>query len=96
MRVQLLLDGVAMYDSGERDPSPTMYKALAVAWCGMTDDQQAQFFEECARIMRDAGYIDAQSWYIGRHMRTCSCIGDGARELLGSILRAMNVEPPRG
>lgn len=100
MRVQLMLDGIAMFDSEERDHAPGLVKALAVAWCGMTDDDQAKFFEEVGRIMdgwdseerpRQAFYLgaDHHRHLIGRHMRDCACIGDAGRRALTDIYSAM-------
>ena len=62
-------------------------RPLAVQFCKMNDDQQAQFFVECARIM-DAwgvGKRDAQAWYIGRHLATCQCATEEGRELVRMI-----------
>lgn len=59
-------------------------RPLAVEFCKMDDDQQAQFFVEAARIMDawGAGARDRQAWFIGRHLATCACATEEARELV--------------
>lgn len=64
---------------------------LAAIFCDWDDDTQAKFFVEVAKIM-DAwgpGKLDGQCWYIGGHLRNCSCSTDEAREFIRSIVNGM-------
>lgn len=63
-------------------------RPLAVEFCKMNDDQQAQFFCEAARIMDSwgAGKRDTQAWYIGRHLATCACATEEGREFLRMVV----------
>ena len=96
MRLQIVLDGVPLFDSGDRDHAKTAVKAIAAVYAGLTDDEQAQFFEDVAAVIDewDPAMKDRQLWYIGRHMRTCSCIGAGARDMLNRIHSAMEYTSP--
>lgn len=69
--------------------SPTIAQ-LADAFCQLTDDDQAQFFIECARIMQSWGgaHRAMQAHYIGRHLRDCQCSTYEARELVREIAEA--------
>lgn len=69
-------------------------RPLAVEFCKMNDDQQAQFFVEAARIMDSwgAGKRDSQAWYIGRHLATCQCSTEEGRELVRMI--ALHIAEP--
>jgi len=66
---------------------------LAAAFCELDDDSQARFFVECARIGRtfeqsanSPGRGDLWQWSaIGRHLATCTCATDGAREMVRII-----------
>jgi aminoglycoside phosphotransferase (APT) family kinase protein len=66
---------------------------IAFAFCELDDDAQAQFFVNVARIMRtwksQAGW-DWQAWKIGRHLRTCSCVTDDAREVVRAIANGLD------
>lgn len=96
MRVQILLDGTALFDSGDADPPDTLYKTLAALWAGMTDDDQARFFEEVGRIVSGWGGLgwDGQACYIGKHMATCDCITDVGRGVLRTIVAHMDYRDP--
>lgn len=100
MRIVLALDGIPLFDSGEQNHAAGAVKALAAAWCGLSDDEQAQFFEEVGRITEawPNGDGDRQSWFIGRHMRRCQCISDAGRTFLRSIVSGMDYrdEPALG
>jgi len=64
---------------------------LAEAFCEMYDEDQAQFFIECARI--------ASTWKVpptifqwhsvGRHLKTCSCSNDDARDMVREIAQGI-------
>ncbi len=67
-------------------------REIAELWCAMSDDGQAQFFEEAAKVMRaweSPGASAMQPLYIGHHLRDCGCISDDARELVADIYRHM-------
>jgi hypothetical protein len=61
---------------------------IAEAFCELDDDAQAQFFVSMARIMRSwktpAGWT-VQAWNIGRHLATCTCVTEDAREVVREI-----------
>jgi hypothetical protein len=58
---------------------------LAEIFCGLDDDTQARFFVECAKIASSwEPHID-QFYAVGRHLRTCSCSTEAARELVRRI-----------
>lgn len=59
---------------------------LAVAFADMGDESQAQFFIELAEIAArwEPGNVD--QWYaVGRHLVTCGCSTDAARDLVHRI-----------
>lgn len=63
---------------------------LAEEFCEMSDEQQAQFFIEAARLGHewDEGADPAGQWLaVGRHLRTCSCSTEAAREMVYFIAR---------
>lgn len=58
-------------------------RQIAAAFAELSDDGQAQVIIELAELAKawDAGTID--QWYaVGRHLRTCSCGTEEARELV--------------
>ncbi len=63
---------------------------LAEAFCGMNDEDQAQFFIECTAIMGRWGSAarSNQAYYIGGHLRTCTCSNDDTRNLVKEIADA--------
>ena len=65
-------------------------RPLAVEFCKMNDDQQAQFFVEAARIMDTwgIGKRENQAWYIGNHLATCACATPEAREFVTTLSAA--------
>src|ERR1700730_17711730 len=63
---------------------------LAEAFCGMDDEAQAQVFIEVARIAKerwepDGGNIGMQWAALCRHLRTCACSTEEAREMVATI-----------
>lgn len=70
----------------------------AAAFCSWSDEQQADFFIECAKIaevnMRGDGRMGP--WFqwdsIGGHLKTCSCSTPEAREMVESIYLGMTRE----
>lgn len=64
---------------------------LAAQFCAMTDDAQAQFFVHVARVMGSWGSaaMDGQLSYIGRHLRTCECSTEAAREWVRGLAAFM-------
>ena len=67
-------------------------RRLARLFADMDDDQQAKFFVEAAAIMSDwkAGMSATQAYYIGRHLRTCTCSSSEARQFIADIHCAIN------
>jgi hypothetical protein len=56
----------------------------------LTDEQQADFFVAVAKISSTWPYGGgSQWWYVGRHLRDCSCSTDEARELVREIGRGI-------
>jgi hypothetical protein len=68
-------------------------ESLAEEFCKLDDDTQAQFFTHVARIMASwpvvAGAV-FQAHAIGRHLATCECSTEAARELIRNIVSAMD------
>jgi hypothetical protein len=73
--------------------SSSMPEDVAEEFCQLTDDEQAKFFVHVARVMAAwpvvAGSI-FQAHAIGRHLATCECSTEQARELIRNIAAAMN------
>lgn len=72
---------------------------LAEQFCELDDDAQAQFFVHVARIMATwkgetfgNSAAEVQAFFIGRHLATCECSTEVARELVRGIHRAMESE----
>jgi hypothetical protein len=69
---------------------PLTVELLAQAFCAMNDEQQAQFFIDCAKIACEWHHHASQQWYlVGRHLRTCACSTPEAREMLEQIVAGM-------
>ena len=70
-------------------------KEVAQLFCQFDDDRQAKFFVEVAAIMDKwptmAGRA-MQAHYIGRHLATCECSTQSARDFITEVHDAM--EPP--
>jgi hypothetical protein len=75
-------------------------RELAEAFCEMNDEDQAQFFIECADVAKawtfGAGSYGADwQWFtVGRHLATCECSNDDARDMVREIARAASGETP--
>jgi hypothetical protein len=70
---------------------------LAKAFIEMNDEEQVDFFVEVARLMADwpAHAREMQKHYIARHLATCECATDSAREMLCDIVDTMRRERDR-
>lgn len=65
---------------------------LAQAFCDLDDEEQAQFFIEAARIAsttweRPATFMQWRS--VGKHLATCACSTDDAREMVRDIAEGL-------
>lgn len=65
-------------------------RQLAEAFCEMNDEQQAQFFIECADIAQTTWGVSTldiwHQWYrVGRHLRDCTCSTHEARQMITNI-----------
>lgn len=61
---------------------------LATAFCEMGDEEQAQFFIECAVISRrwESPIARAMQFYeVGKHLRSCACSTEDARDMIRDI-----------
>lgn len=77
----------------EIDVNPAM---LAAAFCELNDDDQAQFFIEVAAIAEAWDHAFGPSWQwarVGRHLATCDCSTDAARDLVQTIARTSSLCP---
>lgn len=67
-------------------------RQVAERFAQMDDDAQAKFFVKVARIMdswpKPSHGRDGQAWYIGRHLATCACSTQSARDLIAMIHQA--------
>jgi len=69
---------------------------LAQAFCDLSDEEQAQFFIEAARIARETwqGPATFLQWReVGKHLAACACSTDDARELVRDIAEGMDAAP---
>jgi len=71
-------------------------ESLAEQFCELDDDAQAQFFVHVARIAATwpptQFAADAAGWQageIGKHLKTCSCSTEEARDFVRNIAAAM-------
>jgi hypothetical protein len=63
---------------------------LADAFCQMNDEEQAQFFIECATIAKT--WANGAHWQwgaIGGHLRDCACATTEARDMIDGIASGM-------
>lgn len=67
---------------------------VAEAFCEMDDEQQAQFFIECARIAAGWDGQFRQWFYVGKHLRTCECSNDNALAMVAEIAEGASVPTP--
>lgn len=93
MKITILLDDYPLFESGDGQPADTLYRTLAALWCGMTDDDQARFFEEVGKNVSKwgTGAWDMQAHRIAEHLKTCACITDLGRNAVRGI--ASRLEP---
>lgn len=70
---------------------------IADAFAAMTDDEQARFFVLVAQRFGEhtehGGVPGMQTYAIGRHLATCDCANNDAREFLREIVSAMDSRP---
>ena len=73
---------------------PMTLEQLAGLFVELDDDSQAKFFVEVARLMSTWTPHDRnmQEFYIGRHLRDCSCSTEDARDFLRNIVDSMKAE----
>ena len=59
---------------------------LAKCFAELDDDSQAQFFVEVAKHAQGWKHHQSDQWYrVGRHMSTCECSTQEARDLIEMI-----------
>lgn len=70
---------------------PMTLEQLAGLFVELDDDSQAKFFVEVARLMGSwtPHERNMQEFYIGRHLRDCSCSTEDGRYFLRNIVNAM-------
>jgi hypothetical protein len=70
---------------------PLTLDQLAGLFVELDDDSQAQFFVKVAALMQSwtAHERNMQAFYIGRHLRDCTCSTEEGRELVTAIFEAM-------
>jgi hypothetical protein len=68
---------------------------LAEAFCDLSDEEQAQFFIECAEIAETQwDHHAGMQWSaIGGHLRTCECSTYEARQMVEDIASATRKAP---
>ena len=90
MKVSISIEGIPIWSSRDETPEKVTTRVLAAVWWGMTDEEQADFFEDIAKRAEASGYhnMSQQAYYIGRHMATCSCCSHVGREFLEDIVAA--------
>lgn len=86
-----------------KEPNPIV--DLAESFCALDDEQQADFFIHCARIMcawnnEGRGYafsghaaLEWQMCQVGSHLRTCECSTEDARDLVRALARGLEAAP---
>ena len=69
-------------------------ETVAKWFSGLSDEQQADFFIEVAKLAQAwPGHGNDQWWFVGRHLRTCSCSTDEAREMVRSLHSGLTHKP---
>ncbi len=60
---------------------------LATLFANSSDEDQAMFFVEVARIMDkwSPSMKEMQIHYLAKHLQDCECSSDGAREFLRAV-----------
>lgn len=71
----------------------------AAQWfAGITDDEQAKFFVEVARVAETFPVHQESQWLaVGNHLATCECSTEAAREMIRTIAYGMEhswTKPP--
>lgn len=80
--------------AGSRLEFTLSVKDLAAAWWSISDQLQADFFVEVARLAARDDPRAMQPWYIGRHLRDCPCATEEARHFLREIVSAIDAPRP--
>lgn len=63
---------------------------LAEAFCALDDEAQATFFIEAARLAHAWLNGPGSQWHlVGRHLQTCPCSTEAAREMVREIAEAL-------
>ena len=63
---------------------------LAEAFCELTDDQMALFFEAVGGIAKTWDHGGSMQWYnTGQHMKTCACVTFEGRNVIETIYEVM-------
>ncbi len=77
---------------------PMTLEQLAGLFVELDDDSQARFFVEVARLMGawTPHERNMQKFYIGRHLRDCSCSTEEGRDFLRDIVGAMAPSDRKG
>jgi hypothetical protein len=63
-------------------------KSAAEWFANLGDERQADFFVEVAEVSKKwecQGQWTEQYWLVGRHLRTCACSTDDARDLVREL-----------
>lgn len=87
-----------MTDMARTELTITVYLTpaqIAAAFCELDDDAQARCIVEIARIMRAwdrPGAFDFQTHAIGRHLATCECSTEDARDFVRYVYWAIEPE----
>jgi hypothetical protein len=64
---------------------------LAEAFCELTDDEMAVFFEKVGQIAKTWDMGGSMQWYLtGQHMRSCSCVTGIGRDVVDAIHDSMH------
>jgi hypothetical protein len=68
-------------------------ETAAQFFAGLSDNEQAQFFIEVARIATETyvgGYGPREQWYrIGSHLKNCKCSTDEARQIVHELANGL-------
>lgn len=65
-------------------------RQIAEAFAELGDEEQAQVFIEVAAIAEGWEHQNMDQWYaVGRHLVTCSCSTEAARELVRRLARGV-------
>lgn len=64
-------------------------EVLAQCFVSLDDDQMCRFFVEVNRLAQQSPHFDNQWYYLGGHLRSCSCSNEETREMLRNIVHHM-------